>query len=213
MTILNKVRSLTNPELAHIIHIADKFQDMLLEPSVDTPAVARFLDDLAHPVRLVAVRSLKQKHLKHLYDAVDGFRPVGIDDLVPKARGARSPVRHYGKNSLPAFSIFEKRFLRPEKEARELWGYNFQSMSPLTGPGYFIARDNEERREVDIDYNRVPPERPAGWPPLAENTKGLSRLVYAYMIDRLRGITPEVSIGRAFKQGKIQNAWFILCRE
>ena len=213
MTLVNKIRSLTNPELAHIIHITDRFQDLLSRPSVNMPAVAGFLDDLDHPVRLAAVRSLKQKHLKHLFNAADCFRPVCIDYVVPKARGARNPVRHYGKNSLPAFSIFEKRFLRPQKNARELWGYNFQSMSPLTGPGYFIAHDNQDRGEVDIDYNEVPPESPTGWPPVVENTKGLGRLVYAYMIDRLRGVTQEVSIGRAWKQGKIQNAWFILCRE
>ena len=106
MTLVNKIRSLTNPELAHIIHITDRFQDLLSRPSVNMPAVAGFLDDLDHPVRLAAVRSLKQKHLKHLFNAADGFRPVCIDDVVPKARGARNPVRHYGKNSLPAFSIF-----------------------------------------------------------------------------------------------------------
>jgi len=213
MTLINRFRSLTNPGLAHIIHVADRFQDMLRNPAVDMPTVAGFLDDLDHPVRLAAVRSLSPKHLKHLYDAAASFRKVTINDVVPKAKGANNQVRHYGKNSLPAFTIFEKRFIRPEKDARELWGYNFQTMSPLTGPGYFIARDNQERDEVDIDYNHVPPESPPGWPKLAENTKGLSRLVYAYMIDRLRGITQQVSIGRAWKQGKIQNAWFILCRE
>jgi hypothetical protein len=213
MTLVNKVRSLTNPELAHIIHVTDRFQDLLSRPSVDMPAVAGFLDDLAHPVRLAAVRSLKPRHLRHLYDAADGFCRVGIDDVVPKDRGARNPVRHYGKNSLPAFTIFEKRFLRPAEDALELWGYNHQAMSPLTGPGYFVARDNPDRGEVDIDYNHIPPESPPGWPPVVENTRGLSRLVYAYMVDRLRGVTLEVTIGRAWKQGKIQNNWFILCRE
>jgi hypothetical protein len=213
MTLLNKVRSLSNPELAHIIHVTDRFQALLRKPPVDMPAVAGLLDDLDHPVRLAAVRSLKPRHLEHLYDAAGGFRRVGIDDLVPKARGAGSPVRHYGKNSLPAFTIFEKRFLRPAEDARELWGYNHQTMSPLTGPGYFTARDNPERGEVDIDYNHIPPESPPGWPRLADNTRGLGRLVYGYMIDRLRGITGEVSIGRAWKRGKIQKAWFVLCRE
>ena len=213
MTLINRFRSLTNPQLAHIIHVADRFQDLLSRPEVDMPAVAGFLDELDHPVRLAAVRSLGPKHLKRLYDAAGGFRKVTIDDVVPKAKGANTQVRHYGKNSLPAFTIFEKRFIRPEKDAQELWGYNFQTMSPLTGPGYFIARDAQDRGEVDIDYNHVPPESPPGWPKVIENTKGLSRLVYAYMIDRLRGITQEVSIGRAWKKDKIQNAWFILCRE
>jgi len=213
MTLINRFRSLTNPQMAHIIHITDRFQDLLRRPAVDMPAVAKFLDDLDHPVRLAAVRSLGPKHMKNLYAAAGGFCKVTINDVVPKSRGAGTQVRHYGKNSLPAFTIFEKRFLRPEKDAQELWGYNFQTMSPLTGPGYFIARDNKDRGEVDIDYNHVPPESPPGWPQIVENTKGLSRLVYAYMIDRLRGITKQVSIGRAWKNDKIQNAWFILCRE
>jgi hypothetical protein len=213
MTLINRIRSLTNPELAHIIRITDRFQTMLRKPAVDMPALAAFLDELDHPVRLAAVRSLGQKHLKHLYDAADGFSKVTISHVVPKARGAGTQVRHYGKNSLPAFSIFEKRFIRPKKDAKELWGYNFQAMAPLTGPGYFIARDNPDRGEVDIDYNHVPPESPPGWPLVVENTKGLGKLVYGYMIDRLRGITKEVSIGRAWKKDKIQNAWFILCRE
>jgi len=213
MTLSSKFRSLANPGLAHIIEVTGRFQDMLSQMPVDMPAVAAFLDDLDHPVRLAAVRALGQKHLKNLYDAAQGFRPVNLDDVVPKDLGPGTQVRHYGKNSLPAFSIFEKRFMRPERDAQELWGYNFQSMAPLTGPGYFIARDNPERGEVDVDYNHVPPESPPGWPAVVENTRGLGRLVYGYMIDRLRGITGEVSIGRAWKKGKIQNAWFILCRE
>ena len=213
MTLVNRIRSLTNPELAHIIAVTDRFQTLLSEPSIDMSAVAGFLDDLEHPVRLAAVRSLGPKDLKRLYDAAGGFRRVTIDDVVPKAKGAGEQVRHYGKNSLPAFTIFEKRFIRPQKDAKELWGYNFQTMAPVTGPGYFIARDAQDRGEVDIDYNHVPPESPPGWPKVSENTRGLSRLVYAYMIDRLRGITQEVSIGRAWKKDKIQNAWFILCRE
>jgi hypothetical protein len=125
-------------------------------------------------------------------------------------------VRHFGKNSLPAFSFFEKRFMRPAEDAAELWGYNFQVLqflSVVTGPGYFLARDSAERGEVDVDYYSVPPESPDGWPPVQSNEKGLSRLVYAYMVDRLRGITSQVSIGRAWKQGKVQSAWFVLCRQ
>ncbi|MBW1808366.1 MAG: hypothetical protein JRJ87_09245, partial [Deltaproteobacteria bacterium] len=80
-------------------------------------------------------------------------------------------------------------------------------------PGYFVAYNDPDRGEVLVDYNQQPAERPTGWPKLADNTQGLSRLVYGFMIDRLRGVTSQVSIGRAWKKGKIQKAWFALCRE
>jgi hypothetical protein len=212
MNLISKLRAVSNPPLAHIVELTDRFAGLLGGPAVDMPAVAGLLDALEHPVRLAAVRSLGRKQLAHLYEAAKGYRTVTLADLVPKTQPTRTEVRHYGKNSLPAFSIFEKRFLRPAEDAEELWGYNFQRLAPITGPGYFIARDNPERGEVDIDYHQVPPERPDGWPQLADNDRGLGRLVYGQMVDHLRGITAEVSIGRAWKKGKIQPAWFILCR-
>jgi len=212
MLLKNRIKSLASPDLAHLIGLQDTFQSLIVR---DAPAqdLAGLLNGLDHRSRLACTRSLGPGHLKKLYEQVDGFRKVTIADVVPPTVGVRNPVRHYGKNSLPAFTIFEKRFLSPEKGATELWGYNHQALAPVTGNGYFVAYDAKDRPEVDIDYNRVPPERPAGWPELKPNDRGLSTLVYAYMVDKLRGITEHVSIGRAWKKGKIQPAWFILCRE
>jgi hypothetical protein len=211
--LVHTIRSAINPDLAHIIEIQGQLQSLLGGNRPPISEVAIFLDGLDHPCRVAAIRSLGASHQKRLYDAAEGFRTTTIDDVVPMEQGVRTPVRHFGKNSLPAFSIFEKRFLRPNEDAQELWGYNFQTMTPITGPGYFIARNAPDRGEVDIDYYSVPPESPLGWPAVKDNEHGLSKLVYGYMVDRLRGITRQVSIGRAWKKGKIQPAWFILCRE
>ena len=213
MSLAHRVKAMHHPDLAHIIEHQRRLRAML---SAEHPAVAEvadYLDSLDHSSRLAATRSLGRKHQARLYDAVDGFRPVTIDDIVPSECGVRTPVHHYGKNTLPAFTIFQKRFLRPETGADELWGYNHQTMSPITGPGYFIAYNASDRPEVDIDYTAVPPERPFGWPKVQLNTAGLSNMVYAHMIDKLRGVTEHVSIGRAWKKGRVQPAWFVLVRE
>ena len=213
MSLTNRVRSFLAPDLAHVIELQDTLTNLILRDQAGPQTLAGFLDSLDHRGRLAALRGLGGRAQERLYDLVDGFRPITVDDLVPPAVGAQQEVRHHGKNSLPAFNFFEKRFLRPEIDARELWGYNFQDLRPITGPGYFVAYDNPARGEVDVDYTRVPPEAPFGWPPVQPNDQGLSTLVYAHMVDKLRGLTSQVSIGRAWKKGQIQSAWFVLCRE
>ena len=201
------------PDLAHIFRLQKQVQGLCATDSPQVDKLSDLLDELDHSSRLAALRSLSARHLRHIYEAVEGHRSIGVDFLVPSSRGAMDPVRHFGKNSLPAFSIFEKRFLRPEKGARELWGYNHQSMSPITGPGYFVAYDSPRQGEGYIDYTRLPPRAPEFWPAMASNTTGLSRFVYGHMVDRLRGLSQHVSIGRAWRHGKEQNAWFVLCRD
>ena len=39
-----------------------------------------------------------------------------------------------------------------------------------------------------------------------------SRFVYAGMIDMLRGVSKHVTIGRAIRNGKEADNWFLLCR-
>ena len=213
MSLVHRIVALHHPDLAHVIEHQRQLRAMLSVRRPSAPEVSDFLDELDHSSRLAAVRSLGRRHQSRLYDAVEGFRPISIDDIVPLDLGARTPVHHYGKNSLPLFTIFQKRFLRPENNAEELWGYNYQTMSPITGPGYFIAYNATDRPEVDIDYTALPPERPFGWPDVQVNNKGFSSMVYAHMIDKLRGVSEHVTIGRAWKKGKVQPAWFVLVRE
>jgi len=181
--------------------------------------IARFLDALGHEDRVLAVRGIGRREQARLYAAVDGFRPVVLADLVLPATAAMATVRHFGKNTLPAFTHFEKRFCRPEgadpARPSELYGFNFQTMSPVTGPGYFVAQPSPERpdAEVEVDYRRVPPIHPEGWPEIRSNERGLSRFVYGFMIDTLRRVSEHVTIGSAARKGKDMGSWFLLCRE
>jgi hypothetical protein len=179
--------------------------------------VADFLDGLSAEDRVVAVRSLGRSAQRKLYALVDGFRSVRLVDLVPPEVPPLKPVRHFGRNTLPAFTLFEKRFCRPRaadaQAPGELYGYNQQAMAVLTGPGYFVAREDPARGEVWIDYTRVPPEHPEGWPEIRSNERGLARFVYGFMVDTLRRVSEHVTIGSAARRGREMGSWFVLCRE
>ena len=86
--------------------------------------------------------------------------------------------------------------------------------TPLTGPGYFVVTlgEGEHQGELAIDYTKVPKNKPASWPEIADNEGGIGSLVYGRMVDYLRGISTHVSIGRAYK-GTAMNAWFALVRK
>jgi hypothetical protein len=190
----------------------------LLRESVVKPIdVARVLDDMSHGERVAAIRSVGRAEQRRLYEAVAGFRELRMTDMVPASTAAMTPVRHYGKNTLPAFTHFEKRFTRPAdadpNAPAQLWGYNEGSMRWLTGPGYFVLRADPDRAELLVDYNLIPPAHPAGWPDLRSNEGGAGRFVYGFMIDRLRGVSQHVTIGSAARKGKDLGSWFLLCRE
>jgi hypothetical protein len=196
---------------------AAELKARLAEHPTRPPAISDLLDGLTHDQRVDAVRSLGRSEQRRLYEAVDGFRPVRLEHLVPPSVQDFVPVRHYGKNTLPLFTHFEKRFCRPRGEDAvkpgALYGFNFQTMAPVTGPGYFVAREDPDRPEVWVDYNDVPPEHPEGWPEIRRNERGLSRFVYGFMVDTLRGVSEHVTIGSAARNGKDLGSWFILCRE
>jgi hypothetical protein len=189
----------------------------LRDATIDRVAVAAFLDGISHPERVAAVRALGRREQRRLYDAVENFRPVRLADLVPPAVADLAQVRHFGRNTLPAFMLFEKRFCRPRggdpRKPDALYGYNFQTLSPLTGPGYFVAREAPGRPEVLVDYRELPVDPPASWPPLRSNERGLGRLVYGFMVDTLRRVSEHVTIGSAARNGKPLGSWFVLCRE
>jgi len=200
---------------------ASEFRRRIAESSGRPGELARWLDAQTHENRVTAVRGAGRADQRVLYQAVDGFAPVRLSELVPPGARDLAPVRHYGKNTLPAFSSFEKRFCRPSggdtEKPEELYGFNFQTMAALTGPGYFVARPSPEREnEVWVDYNRVPEAGaalPTGWPAVKRNEVGLSRFVYGFMIDTLRRVSEHVTIGSAARKGKDMGSWFLLCRE
>ena len=167
--------------------------------------------------RVDAIRSLGRGAQRRLYDAVDGFLPLRLADLVPPSVEDGATVRHFGRNTLPAFTHFEKRFCRPAGadpgKPDALYGFNFQKLAPLTGPGYFVARADPSRPEVWVDYTRLPESHPEGWPEIVPNDRGLARFVYGFMVDTLRRVSEHVTIGSAARHGKDTGNWFVLCRE
>jgi hypothetical protein len=180
---------------------------------VDVAGLASWLDGLAPDVRKEAVRSLRRTEQAALFEAAKGFRPLALQDFVP-GEAPLQPVIHFGKNSLPAFSHFEKRFCwNPERT--ELWGYNAQDpkwLEAVITPGYFVARAHGEG-EVVIDYRAEAPGRSEGWPEILPNGARMGRFVYFQMLDVMRGVSRHVTIGRASRHGKEMPAWFALCRE
>jgi hypothetical protein len=181
---------------------------------LDLDALAKALDAMTEADRLDAAMALDRSQQARLFDAARGFKKISIDDFVPSAKGTLSPVIHHGRNSLPLFTRFQKRFCRaPEESAkRELWGYNEQTMKAFTGPGYFVAYDIDDG-EVNIDYTRVPPKGAPGWPDVLPNSAKLSRFIYNGTQDRMRGVSAHVTIGRASRAGKDMDNWFVLVRE
>ena len=170
------------------------------------------LSDLDHDGRLAAIRSLGFSHQRVLFDCVEGYRSLTIDDLVPPERGVRTTVRTTARTPCRPFRSL-KSACCVRWRGSELWGYNHQTMSPVSGPGYFVAHDALDRGEVEIDYTRVPDEQPAGWPAPAPNERGLSNLIYGNMVDVLRGVADRVTVGHAFWKGVAQPNYFVLCRE
>jgi len=194
---------------------ADRLFQLLRAERPEREAVAALLDSLDHPARLAAVRALDGAVIQErLWDLSAPAAPVTLADLVPPEVPPLGEMIWHGKNSLPAFSLFQKRFCRPSPRhaGEELWGYNHQRLAWLTGPGYFVCH-REGEAPAAIDYRRIPPEHPAGWPEIKANDRGLSRFVYRDMVDYLHRVSRHVLIGRATRQGKELPNFFVLCRE
>jgi hypothetical protein len=192
------------------------FRSMISDSAVAPAAMAELLDGLSEAMRTRIVRQLGRRDQQALYSKVEGFAPIELIDLVPPDRSDLEEVRHLGRNSLPAFRIFEKRFCRLPGNMPDapdaLAGYNFQAMSPVTGPGYFMAREDANTKEVLVDYTELPDQKPVDWPAVRSNERGLGRFVYGFMVDRLRRVSEHVTIGSAARNGRELGSYFVLSR-
>jgi hypothetical protein len=159
------------------------------------------------------IQTLKRRELAELFEAAAGNPPLRLVDLVPAEVPALTAVIHEGKNSLPMFTRFQKRFCRPagDTAGKELWGYNEQDLRPLTGPGYFVV--HEEGGGLIVDYRLLPTAPPPGWPKILPNSARLSRFIYNGTVDVLRRVDERVTIGRAYRRDKPMDAWFALERQ
>ena len=192
--------------------VGARFRDLVRGEPPDRRAIAAFLDGLSHVERVDAMHALGGARLQaRLYAAVADAPRVTLTDLVPPDAPPLREVIFEGKNSLPAFTLFQKRFCRPSTGRGELWGYNHQALAWLTGPGYFVVHD--DRDGAAIDYRQVPPGQPPTWPEVRPNHRGFSRFVYHDMVDYLRRVSADVFIGRAHRGGKPRANYFLLCRE
>jgi hypothetical protein len=182
----------------------------LLDQKANAREIAAFLDDLGPDERLRQVLAITGSDVGRLYDAVADAPPLPLEEFVPL--NTRGTLIYEGRNSLPLFSRFQKRFAR--LETGQVVGYNHQTMSPFTGPGYFVVKpasgQGEHGKELLFDYTAAPPEVPAGWPAFRANDRGISRLVYMNMHDYCRRVARGVVVGKAYKLGVDQKAWFSL---
>jgi hypothetical protein len=189
---------------------------VLLEPKVNLPRLQKVLDELGPHGRKNTIRAWDGNTQRALWRAAKGYRPLTLDDFVPPSVGELVEVIHHGKNTLPAFTHFQKRFCRASKASGvvdKLWGFNRQENEFWTGPGYFVVHKGDADGEIDIDYREIPSAKPEGWPEILPNSARLGRFVYDGMVDVMRGISKHVTIGRARRGESWMDAWFVLCRE
>ncbi len=185
---------------------------LLKDRAADAAKVEQHLEALPADARLQQVLALGPRAQARLFELVQGHRALTLERLTPK-KGPLEPVAHEGRNTLPAFRYFAKVFCRPDDGSDERWGYNRNPplVYQTVGPGYFVAVTHGPN-EVLVDYTLTPPRKPAAWPPIAHKHAKLSRFVFFGTQDVLRGVSEHVSIGRARRQGRWMDNWFILCR-
>jgi len=182
----------------------------LLDARAPQTEIERYLDGLSPAARLDEVLGITGSGVGRLYDAVLGAPTVTVEEFIPA--NTQGTLIYEGRNSLAVFSRFQKRFHR--MPGGVVVGYNHQSMSFLTGPGYFVVKaasgSGEHGKELLFDYTEAPPSEPEGWPRYTPNERGMSRLVYAHMHDYVRRVCRGVVVGKAYKKGVDQKQYFSL---
>lgn len=183
-------------------------------------AIASLLVDMTPEVRVRSVAGVKGSHIGVLFDRVVDRGQTRLCDIVPASTHSGTTVVYSGRNSMPLFSRFEKRFTRTADGL--VFGYNFQPfplVGAVTGPGYFVVDESEsdkskqrEKGELLFDYTKEPPFEPPGWPEYRANTLLGSRFVFGEMIDRVRSVSEGVFVGSAFRKGVSANVFFTLAR-
>lgn len=184
---------------------------LLRTPGVTAGALAAFLDGLDEAGRVREVQALPGGALKLLWAACAGALPLTLDEFVPPTLADGAMLTYAGKNSLPLFSLFEKRFTR---QGGAVIGYNQSGPSPLIGPGYFtVVPATGKPGELLFDYDLPPAAAPAGWPAVRRNDRGLSWVVFRHLHDFCRRVATGVVIGEGTRRGKPMGAFFVLARK
>lgn len=174
----------------------------LLDAGGTLEAVAAAIAKLPVDRRSDVLLALGKRHQRALYSLAARGWPVKPEDLVPP-NDPDTEVVHDGRNTLPIFRRFQKRFARHADGT--VYGYNEGSTRRWIGPGFFVCRPCEGPVETGrsawvVDYFRVPVGPvPAGWPRIRPNWLGLQVFVYHHTRDHLRRVAPGVLIGAAYK--------------
>jgi hypothetical protein len=197
-----------------------RFVDLLADDHTTPHQLADFFDNLDHAGRMDALATTSKAHQRKLWELSKTAAPIDLEHFVPASVGDRTEVIHHGRNTLPVFRSFEKRFARAADGSARLFGYNEGFTRQFIGPGYFVAHategnaDWEARGAIVVDYFMVPDgDVPDGWPTVKPNSSGVQVLVYHKTRDFMRKVSQHVSIGMAFKVENSLNNWFTLCRE
>jgi hypothetical protein len=184
----------------------------LLDARVSAKEIESYLDELPVRERVRQVLSITGRGVARLYHAVADAPPLSLDELVPPA--TKGTLIYEGRNSLPAFSRFQKRFLRLDGDQVIGYNHNPALVTFLTGPGYFWVRppsgEEPHKNELFFDYTEAPPTEPPGWPAFKSNDRGLSKFVYGNMKDYMRRVARGVVVGKAYRGGVDQKAYFSL---
>ncbi len=187
----------------------------LLADRASKESIRAFLDGLPPVDRVQMALSLRGKDVARLYHAVEGGRVTTVEDFVPASTPDGRTVIWQLRNSLPTFSLAGKRFTR--LASGQVIGFNHQTWSFVTGPGYFVVKPASDAEVVQgeafFDYTDTPASFPAGWPTFAPNTRGLSLAVYAHMKDYMRHVADNVFVGEAFRKDRPRGQFFVMARE
>lgn len=198
------------------------FATLLNAPDASIASISEYLDGLDHGGRMKAMGRTSKADQRKLWHLAEASPPLSFEDFVPASVPDATEVIHHGRNTLPAFRSFQKRFARPADHSARLFGYNEGATRALIGPGYFVMRATEgnaaweARGSLVVDYFMVPELNatlPPGWPPLRFNHQGPQRLVYYHTRDFMRRVSAHVTVGMAFKEEASLNNWFTLVRE
>ncbi len=180
---------------------------LLDDPDATLAQVSAHVEVLAPADRVAECRAIAEVQQKRLWDLASAV-PAGVDgQLIPAGEDTATFI---GRNSLRAFSHFEKRFARQDAD---VVGRNVHPLGWLIGPGYFLVEQAASSGRLQFDYRRVPATVPAGWPSVFDNKSSIfARAVYGDLLDEVAWITDDVLIGAAFRRGLPLGSYFVLTR-
>ncbi len=183
----------------------------LVTEGASLAAIVQHLEGLPNDRCVAEAMELGSKEQQQLYALAKDAEVIALEQLVPQGQLNQAEVFE-GRNSLPLYSRFQKRFFR-QSDGR-IFGNNTSPTEWLIGPGYFevLPSTDQSRGALLIDYSYYPKQGLADWRPVVDNRKGASRFVYGGLQDYCRKVTDDLYICWVFRDGKDQGKTFVLAR-